>query len=207
MSGSQPEKLSRIQREKRSAIKQAALDVFSIYGLRGATLDKIAQAAGLTKPNILYYYASKDDIYFDLLNGLLDDWVAPLRKILKTGDPLHEILNYMRAKLAMSREKPRESKLFATEILHGAPLTQDVLSTSLKEILDEKVAIIGFWITEGRLAPVNGYHLFFSIWSMTQHYADFDVQVKALLQEDEETLFKNADHYLTAVLTRTLCTD
>ena len=113
----------------------------------------------------------------------------------------------MRAKLAMSREKPRESKLFATEILHGAPLTQDVLSTSLKEILDEKVAIIEFWIAEGRLAPVNGYHLFFSIWSMTQHYADFDVQVKALLQEDEETLFKNADHYLTAVLTRTLCTD
>ena len=207
MSGSQPEKLSRIQREKRSAIKQAALDVFSIYGLRGATLDKIAQAAGLTKPNILYYYASKDDIYFDLLNGLLDDWVAPLRKISKTGDPLHEILNYTRAKLAMSREKPRESKLFATEILHGAPLTQDVLSTSLKEILDEKVAIIEFWIAEGRLAPVNGYHLFFSIWSMTQHYADFDVQVKALLQEDEETLFKNADHYLTAVLTRTLCTD
>ncbi len=182
MSGSQPKTLSRIQREKRSAIKQAALDVFSIYGLRGATLDKIAQAAGLTKPNILYYYASKDDIYFDLLNGLLDDWVAPLRKILKTGDPLHEILNYMRAKLAMSREKPRESKLFATEILHGAPLTQDVLSTSLKEILDEKVAIIEFWIAEGRLAPVNGYHLFFSIWSMTQHYADFDVQVKALLQ-------------------------
>ena len=200
MSGSQPKTLSRIQRE-------AALDVFSIYGLRGATLDKIAQAAGLTKPNILYYYASKDDIYFDLLNGLLDDWVAPLRKISKTGDPLHEILNYMRAKLAMSREKPRESKLFATEILHGAPLTQDVLSTSLKEILDEKVAIIEFWIAEGRLAPVNGYHLFFSIWSMTQHYADFDVQVKALLQEDEETLFKNADHYLTAVLTRTLCTD
>ena len=207
MSGSQPKTLSRIQREKRSAIKLAALDVFSIYGLRGATLDKIAQAAGLTKPNILYYYASKDDIYFDLLNGLLDDWVAPLRKISKTGDPLHEILNYMRAKLAMSREKPRESKLFATEILHGAPLTQDVLSTSLKEILDEKVAIIEFWIAEGRLAPVNGYHLFFSIWSMTQHYADFDVQVKALLQEDEETLFKNADHYLTAVLTRTLCTD
>ena len=207
MSGSQPKTLSRIQREKRSAIKQAALDVFSIYGLRGATLDKIAQAAGLTKPNILYYYASKDDIYFDLLNGLLDDWVAPLRKISKTGDPLHEILNYMHAKLAMSREKPRESKLFATEILHGAPLTQDVLSTSLKEILDEKVAIIEFWIAEGRLAPVNGYHLFFSIWSMTQHYADFDVQVKALLQEDEETLFKNADHYLTAVLTRTLCTD
>lgn len=207
MSGSQPKTLSRIQREKRSAIKQAALDVFSIYGLRGATLDKIAQAADLTKPNILYYYASKDDIYFDLLNGLLDDWVAPLRKISKTGDPLHEILNYMRAKLAMSREKPRESKLFATEILHGAPLTQDVLSTSLKEILDKKVAIIEFWIAEGRLAPVNGYHLFFSIWSMTQHYADFDVQVKALLQEDEETLFKNADHYLTAVLTRTLCTD
>ena len=46
--------LSRIQKEKRSTIKKAALEVFSEDGLRGATLDKIAVASGLTKPNILY---------------------------------------------------------------------------------------------------------------------------------------------------------
>ena len=101
--------LSRIQKEKRSTIKKAALEVFSEYGLRGATLDKIAVASGLTKPNILYYYSSKDQIYFDVLSGLLDEWVAPLHNISSDGDPIDELLGYMKAKLKMSKQKPQES--------------------------------------------------------------------------------------------------
>ena len=196
--------LSRIQKEKRSTIKRAALEVFSEYGLRGATLDKIAIASGLTKPNILYYYSSKDQIYFDVLSGLLDEWVAPLHDISPDGDPIDELLSYMKAKLKMSKQKPQESKLFATEILHGAPLTQNVLATSLKQTLDKKVAVIDKWIEEKKLAHVNGYHLFFSIWAMTQHYADFDIQVKSILNRNEEDLFKDAEEYLTSVLLRTL---
>ena len=196
--------LSRIQKEKRSTIKKAALEVFAEYGLRGATLDKIAIASGLTKPNILYYYSSKDKIYFDVLSGLLDEWVAPLHEISPNGDPIEELLGYMRAKLTMSKQKPQESKLFATEILHGAPLTQNVLATSLKRTLDEKVAVINKWISEKKLAHVNGYHLFFSIWAMTQHYADFDIQVRSILDQSEDDLFKDAEEYLTSVLLRTL---
>ena len=126
--------LSRIQREKRSKIQKAALEVFSEYGLRSATLDKIAIACGLTKPNILYYYSSKDQIYFEVLNGLLDEWVAPLHEISKEGEPIDELLGYMKAKLKMSKQKPKESKLFANEILHGAPLMQNILATSLKQM-------------------------------------------------------------------------
>ena len=196
--------LSRIQREKRGRIQKAALEVFSEYGLRSATLDKIAAACGLTKPNILYYYSSKDEIYFEVLNGLLDEWVAPLHEISREGVPIEELLGYMRAKLKMSKQKPKESKLFANEILHGAPLMQNILATSLKQTLDEKVAVIDHWVNEGKLAKVNGYHLFFSIWAMTQHYADFDVQVKAILDKKEDELFKEAQEYLTNLLLRIL---
>ena len=196
--------LSRIQREKRGRIQKAALEVFSEYGLRSATLDKIASACGLTKPNILYYYSSKDEIYFEVLNGLLDEWVAPLHEISREGEPIEELLGYMRAKLKMSKQKPKESKLFANEILHGAPLMQNILATSLKQTLDEKVAVIDHWVNEGKLTQVNGYHLFFSIWAMTQHYADFDVQVKAILDKKENELFKEAEEYLTNLLLRIL---
>ena len=196
--------LSRIQKEKRSTIKKAALEVFSEYGLRGATLDKIAVASGLTKPNILYYYSSKDQIYFEVLNGLLDEWVAPLHEISKEGEPIDELLGYMKAKLKMSKQKPKESKLFANEILHGAPLMQNILATSLRQTLDEKVAVIDHWVREGKLANVNGHHLFFSIWAMTQHYADFDVQVKAILDKSEDELFQEAEEYLTNLLLRML---
>ena len=81
---------------------------------------------------------------------------------------------------------------------------QNILATSLKQTLDEKVAVIDPWVREGKLANVNGHHLFFSIWAMTQHYADFDVQVKAILDKSEDELFQEAEEYLTNLLLRML---
>ena len=188
-------KQTRIQREKRLLIQNAALEVFSEFGLRGATLDKIAQTCGLTKPNILYYYASKDEIYTEVLKSLLEEWIRPLKDISEQGDPLTEILQYVQKKLIMSKTRKQESKLFATEILHGAPLTQNILAGSLKEAVDE-------------IAPVDPYHLIFSIWSMTQHYADFDIQVHSLLShKNHATIFKDAEHFLLTFFSRCLTRD
>ena len=197
--------LSRIQTKNREKIKQAALTVFAEHGLRGATIDKIGEVSGMTKPNILYYYGSKDEIYSDVLNGLLDVWLEPLRQITEHGNPLDEILNYVLRKLKMSQTRPLESKLFATEILHGAPLTNKVLGTSLKELVDAKVELIQSWSDRGAIANVDGYHLLFSIWSMTQHYADFDIQVKAILSHQNDTeIYASAEEFLISFFTRAL---
>ena len=201
-------KQTRIQREKRLLIQNAALEVFSEFGLRGATLDKIAQTCGLTKPNILYYYASKDEIYTEVLKSLLKEWIRPLKDISEQGDPITEILQYVQKKLIMSKTRKQESKLFATEILHGAPLTQNILAGSLKETVDDKVKLFDKWISEEKIAPVDPYHLIFSIWSMTQHYADFDVQVHSLLNhKNHETIFKDAERFLLTFFTRCLTKD
>ena len=198
----QSRKPTRIQREKRAVIMAAALDVFSEQGLRGATLDKIALAAGMTKPHVLYYFGSKDAIYTDLLESLLETWLQPLREVSPEGDPLEELLTYVQRKLRMSQEMPRESKLFATEILHGAPRTRDQLSGGLKALVDEKADLISSWSAAGRLAEVDPHHLIFSIWAVTQHYADFDVQVHALLgQEDFDGAAQHLDQLFRRVLT------
>ena len=197
-------KTTRIQRQKTDVILEAALDVFSDFGFRGSTIDMIANRANLSKPNILYYFDNKEAIHISLLEKLLKTWLAPLHEINENNPPVEEICKYIEQKLNMARDFPRESKLFATEILHGAPLTQNVLATSLKKTLDEKVAVINKWISEKKLAHVNGYHLFFSIWAMTQHYADFDIQVRSILDQSEDDLFKDAEEYLTSVLLRTL---
>lgn len=172
---------TRIQRRNSEAILEAALDVFSAQGFRGATLDQIAQAAGLSKPNLLYYFPSKEAIHIELLNGLLDVWLAPLRALDPAGDPRDEIIGYMRRKLEMSREMPRESRLFANEMLQGAPHMGATLSTELRTLVDDKAGVIRGWSESGRIAAVDPYHLIFSIWALTQHYADFDVQVRAVL--------------------------
>ena len=112
---------SRIQMKNRAAIMDAALQVFSTEGFRGATLDQIAGASGLSKPNVLYYFSSKEAIYEALLSTLLDDWLEPLHQVNGDGDPIEELVAYIMLKLKMSRVLPRESRLFANEILRGAP--------------------------------------------------------------------------------------
>ena len=103
---------TRIQREKTEAILAAALDVFSTMGFRGATLDQIAETAGISKPNLLYYFASKDEVHRTLLERLLDTWLDPLRRLDPAGDPQAEITAYVRRKIEMD---PRNPKLLLTE--------------------------------------------------------------------------------------------
>lgn len=198
-----PAPRTRIQRKNTAAILEAALEVFSTHGFRGATLDQIAEVAGLSKPNLLYYFPSKEAIHAELLAGLLETWLDPLHAIDPEGDPLHELIGYARRKLQISRERPRESRLFANEILQGAPRILPSLKGELKQLVDEKAEVIQAWADQGRIASVSPHHLIFSIWALTQHYADFDVQVQAVLGEGHDP-FAEAETFLTHLLTRLL---
>jgi len=195
---------TRIQEKNIRAIREAALDVFSQQGFRGATLDQIAQAADLSKPNLLYYFPSKEAIYEELLGGLLDNWLYPLRALNDDGDPIEEIVDYAQRKLEMSRDLPRESRLFANELLQGAPRILEMIEGPLKTLVDEKAALIQGWSRAGRIAPVDPYHLIFSIWAITQHYADFDVQVRGILAAKDDAHFKDAAKFLSQMYRATL---
>ena len=197
---------TRIQRKNTAAILEAALDVFSTHGFRGATVDQIAGAAGLSKPNLLYYFPTKEAIHATLLEGLLQTWLDPLHALREDGDPLNEILGYVRRKLEMSRDYPRESRLFANEILQGAPRIAPALSGELKALVDQKAEVIRHWITDAKIAEVNPHHLIFSIWALTQHYADFDVQVHAVLGGAHVDPYPEAGRYLETLFTRMLTT-
>jgi TetR/AcrR family transcriptional regulator len=175
---------TRIQQEKREIILDAALEVFSTHGFRGATIDQIAEAAAMSKPNLLYYFRSKEDIHRTLLHRLLDTWLAPLRDMDETGDPISELRSYIRCKIEMARDYPRESRLFANEMLQGAPRILEILTGELKPLVDEKAKVLRGWMRQGKLAKVDPYHLIFALWATTQHYADFDVQVQAVLGPD-----------------------
>jgi TetR/AcrR family transcriptional regulator len=194
---------SRIQTRNREAILEAALEVFSSQGFRGATLEQIAEAAGLSKPNLLYYFPSKEVVHSTLLAGLLDTWLDPLREMDAAGDPVEEILGYVRRKLDLSRDFPRESRLFANEILQGAPRMRAVIEGELKALVEEKAAVLRRWMEDGRIARVEPVHLIFSIWALTQHYADFDMQVRAVLGEGHDP-FAEAGAFLTTLYARLL---
>lgn len=198
MEAALPKRRTRIQTEKREIILEAALEAFSQHGYRGATIDQIAEAAGMSKPNLLYYFRSKEDIHVTLMQRLLETWLAPLKELDDIGDPLAELSAYIRRKLEIARDYPRESRLFANEILQGAPRIMPMIEGELKSLVDEKARIIRGWMAAGRIARTDPYHLIFSIWATTQHYADFDVQVRAVLgpQRGGDGRFEDAARYL-----------
>ena len=194
---------TRIQQKNSEAILEAALEVFSTYGFRGATLDQIAEVAGLSKPNLLYYFPSKEAMHQALLTRLLDTWLDPLREMDAEGEPVEEILGYVRRKVELSRDFPRESRLFANEILQGAPRMREAIEGDLKRLVDEKAVILSRWMEEGRIARLPPAHLIFSIWALTQHYADFDMQVRAVLGPEHDP-FAEAGEYLEMLFRKLL---
>lgn len=194
---------TRIQQRNSKAILEAGLDVFAQHGFRGATLDQIADAAGLSKPNLLYYFPSKDAVYLALMAQLLRTWLDPLRHMNPDGEPVEEVMAYVRRKLELARDYPRESRLFANEILQGAPRLMPEIAGQLKTLVDEKAVVLTAWMAQGRIAQVHPVHLIFSIWALTQHYADFDVQVRAVLGPGHDP-FAEAEAYLNHLFRRML---
>lgn len=198
---------TRIQVENRERVLDAALKVFSTHGFRGSTVEQIATSAGMSKANVLYYFRRKQDIYVAVLESTLLRWLDPLESLNPEGDPLEELWRYAREKLYMSRNAPLASKLFANEIISGAPMINSYLENELRDLVQIKCAIIQRWIDEGSLTPINPLHLIFFIWSTTQHYADFMPQISALHDGDDDKLFDDAEATLKQLLISGLAPD
>jgi len=166
--------------DKRSAILGAALGLFSRFGLHGTSIDQVAARADVSKSNLLYYFANKEELYVSVLRDLLALWLEPLRGFSAEQDPAQAIGDYIRRKLVISRDRPDASRLFCLEMIQGAPLLRDELDRELRTLVEKKSEVIRAWIDAGKLAPVDPNHLVFALWAVTQHYADFGVQVQAL---------------------------
>jgi TetR/AcrR family transcriptional regulator len=187
---------------KRKVIMQAALDLFSISGVHGTSIEQVAAHAKVSKTNLLYYFNSKEQLYLAVLQQLLDVWLQPLQSFSIEQDPMVAIRHYIRVKLELSRDNPAESRLFCMEILQGAPVLLGELKSPLRELIEAKVQVIRTWIEAGKLAPVDPYHLIFSIWATTQHYADFRVQVEAVTGKNlnDPTFFAEALHNVQTII-------
>lgn len=196
-----PHRLRRIA-EKRGAILDAGLALFSRQGLHGTTVEQIARTAAVSKTNLFYYFASKEEVYVGVLSRLLDEWLDPLRALEADSDPIEGIRAYVARKIRFSRTHPEASRLFCLEVVQGAPLLRPELETTLKQLVEAKAGVIRGWIAAGKLAPVDPHHLIFALWATTQHYADFAPQIDALLGRglDEEAFVEEATRNVQRLL-------
>ena len=193
-----------IRQANEALILAAAERVFAGAGFAGATMAAIAVAASLPKANLHYYFGSKESLHRAVLARILRDWLVPTHDITPQADPRQALERYIRAKMALSAQRPHASKVFANELLHGAPVLKNLLATELREMVLAKAAVIQGWIDAGRMAPVDPVHLFFTIWAATQTYADFEVQVCAVLRQSElgEVGYAKATEHVVGLILR-----
>ncbi len=190
---------SRAGLENVERILDAALEVFATFGFRGSRIEQIAAAAGLSKTNLLYYFRTKEDLYLAVLQRTLDMWLEPLRALDPARDPADALGDYIARKLAASRDDPAASRLFALEVIQGAPIVRPLLERELSAIVHDTAGTIADWVAQGKLRPVSARHLIYSIWAITQHYADFAAQVRAIEGRDlsDPTFFDEACAHVT----------
>jgi len=171
----------RIRETNEQRLLQAAETVFAERGFSGATTAAIAARARLPKANLHYYFRTKAELYRAVLANVLELWLDELDRFTADREPAEAIAEYVAGKLYWSRVRPNASKVFANEILHGAPFLEAYLARDLRRRVEQKAKVIRQWIRRGKLRPVDPKHFIFQLWASTQHYADFDVQVRAVL--------------------------
>ncbi len=172
-----------IRQKNKALIFNSAKEEFVSFGFKGASIKRIAERASIPRANIHYYFKDKTDLYQQLLSNIIDVWNSDYDTLNVDQEPKQALSAYIRAKVMHSKNDPDSSRIFASELIHGAPVLNEYLNTDFKEWLQTKVAVIETWIDKGLIDKINPHHLLFLIWSSTQHYADFNVQVLAGLDK------------------------
>jgi TetR/AcrR family transcriptional regulator len=175
-----PGRRTDIRRENERAILEAAEKVFAEAGFGGATMQLIADMAGLPKANLHYYFATKEDLYRRVVQQIFEIWLDAAASFDNAPGPVEGIGAYIDAKMDISRTHPHGSKVWASEVMHGAPVIQDYLETTLRDWTNGRIAVIQRWIDEGKMKAVDPRHLLYMLWATTQHYADFGHQIQTL---------------------------
>lgn len=179
-----PYKPGRIRKESEQRILSAATLAFSQHGYSGASMQNIADMAGVPKANVHYYFKNKLGVYTSVLENILGLWDTVLNDLTVNDDPADALCRYIDAKIDFSRTHPQESRVFAKEMLSGAPYLQEFLQADYRAWLEARLTIFRSWIEAGKMDPIDPAHLLFMIWGSTQHYADFEPQVMQSLGTD-----------------------
>jgi TetR/AcrR family transcriptional regulator len=198
-----PGKRVQHREEVEGAILREAVRLFAERGFEGTSVADVAERAGLSKQNLMYYFSTKQALYERVLDDVLDEWLARMAILSDPGqDPADVLRAYVRAKLRFSREQPLASRVYAMEVIGGAKLYADQIRRRVIPLLRADIAVFERWIAEGKIAPVNATHLLFAVWAMTQSYADFAAQMTLVLDRDrlQPADFDDAERLITGMV-------
>lgn len=165
---------ARIRARNEANILKAAVELFARKGFDGTRMAEIAEASGLPKANVYYYFATKEDIYTRLIDTVTEGWDRAFQHIRPEAEPRDALAAYVQAKMEYSRQHAAESRFFANEMLRGGHFLSRHQDQHIRDVTEQRVRVVEGWIADGKMAPVDPRHLFVLLWSATQFYGDFE---------------------------------
>ncbi len=176
-----PEKSSKMRAWKEEQILRATAKLLVTHGFQGTRMEDIAQAADIPRPNLYYYFPSRNHIYRRIINDLRSEWIRAMEQITVDKEPAEAIRGYIHAKIEYSRKHPAASRIFADEVIRGSGILTEAENEEIRKLTDEKCAVLESWMDQEKMERVDARHFFFLVWGATQYYADFEQQIKNVL--------------------------
>ena len=192
-----------IRAQNQALILAAAEEEFVLQSYRGATMQGIADRAGLPKANIHYYFKNKKNLYKAVLHSIIQEWNEGLVTMTVDSDPKTVIEKFVRTKLHQAFVNPNRHKLFALEVIGGAPHLHDFMSTTMQEWALDKIEVMKTWHEQGKIGIADPLQLLILIWATTQRYAEFETEIVGLMQKsayDEQDEARAAEFLVPFIL-------
>ena len=177
-------------RDRRLQIMEAAKELFARQGFEGTTTRQIAQAARVNEAIIFRHFASKEDLYWAVIDreSELAGWQPALRRQLGSGASDREILTGIAKDILVRRARDSSlSRLLLFSALENQERSQRFFQTHVVEYYEAIAAYICKRIEDGVFRAVNPllaargfvgmivYHSLIQEIYGAKRYQDFDV--------------------------------
>ena len=132
--------------------------LFTRLGYSGASMKNLAEAFGCKPANIYNYFASKEDLLFEVLREEMEQIVQPVAHLEfdEISEPLDELLSFMQNHARVTLGYRRSAKmLFDTELGHLSPAKRKVIVDLRRQYDRILVHIIEAGVEKGIFQPTN----------------------------------------------------
>jgi TetR/AcrR family transcriptional regulator len=142
----------------RERLLAAAAEEFAARGFAGASIDRIAAAAGLNKAMIYYHFASKADLYREILRDMFAAVGARVHEAAASDRPPEEKVRQFVVAIATEAEaRPHFPPIWFREIAEGGAHLDAETLRHVASVLSALRKIIEDGVRAGRFKPVNPF--------------------------------------------------
>ncbi len=119
--------------EMRDRILQQATRLFAQRGYGGTSVQAVADAVGIRKPSLLYWFPSKDALRQQVVEGLLEHWKREIPTLMAQARSGHDrFASTITALVAYFAAEPDRARVMLREVLDRPDATRALMAEHLR---------------------------------------------------------------------------